>query len=121
MANLRSPRYHSFYAVQFLLLVNVLSYQYKVGDLDVFGYSHISKPAGNGSATAYAPSYGPSALPDTASSPSYLTVFGTIPQPPSSPPSLGFPLFITAVIWVSHMGDNQRLHAKGMVSGILVQ
>ncbi|XVF10328.1 hypothetical protein REPUB_Repub07fG0173300 [Reevesia pubescens] len=52
--------------------------------------------SGNGS--AYAPSYGPSALPETASSPSYPTVFGTIPQPPSASLSLGFPLFITAVI-----------------------
>ncbi|EOY23922.1 hypothetical protein QUC31_008493 [Theobroma cacao] len=57
---------------------------------------YISVLSGNGS--AYAPSYGPSALPDTASSPSYPTVFGTIPQPPSSSPTLGFPLFITAVI-----------------------
>ncbi|XWS38172.1 hypothetical protein CRYUN_Cryun19dG0107300 [Craigia yunnanensis] len=57
---------------------------------------YISVLSGNGS--AYAPSYGPSALPETASSPSYPTVFGTIPQPPSSSPSLGFPLFITAVI-----------------------
>ena len=57
---------------------------------------YISVLSGNGS--AYAPSYGPSALPETASSPSYPTVFGTIPQPPSSSPSLGFPVFITAVI-----------------------
>ncbi|XVF53148.1 hypothetical protein PTKIN_Ptkin05aG0077000 [Pterospermum kingtungense] len=55
---------------------------------------YISVLSGNGSAAAY----GPSALPETASSPSYPTVFGTIPQPPSSAPWLGFPLFITAVI-----------------------
>ncbi|KAB2037838.1 hypothetical protein ES319_D03G104100v1 [Gossypium barbadense] len=58
---------------------------------------YIAVLSGNGSA-ALAPSYGPSALPDTASSPSYTTVFGNIPQPPSSSPSLGFPLFVTAVI-----------------------
>ncbi|XP_022737969.1 mavicyanin-like [Durio zibethinus] len=57
---------------------------------------YIAVLSGNGS--AYSPSYGPSALPETASSPSYPTVFGTIPQPPSSSPSLGIPLFITAVI-----------------------
>ncbi|KAG8496794.1 hypothetical protein CXB51_007971 [Gossypium anomalum] len=58
---------------------------------------YIAVLSGNGSA-ALAPSYGPSALPDTASSPSYTTVFGNIPQPPSSSPSLGFSLFVTAVI-----------------------
>ncbi|XP_021281401.1 mavicyanin [Herrania umbratica] len=57
---------------------------------------YISVLSGNGSASA--PSYGPSALPETTSSPSYPTVFGTIPQPPSSSPTLGFPIFITAVI-----------------------
>ncbi|XVE58138.1 hypothetical protein DITRI_Ditri04bG0146100 [Diplodiscus trichospermus] len=53
-------------------------------------YIHVL--SGNGSA------YAPSAFPDTASSPSYPTVFGPIPQPPSSSPSLRFPLFVTAVI-----------------------
>ncbi|XVE64625.1 hypothetical protein DITRI_Ditri07aG0115300 [Diplodiscus trichospermus] len=57
---------------------------------------YVSVLSGNGS--AYAPSYGPSALPETASSPSYPTVFGTIPQAPSSSPSLGLPVFITAVM-----------------------
>ncbi|OMO79847.1 Plastocyanin-like protein [Corchorus capsularis] len=53
---------------------------------------------GNGSALA--PSDGPSALPDTAASPSYPIDFGSIPHPPSSSPSLGglFPFFLTAVI-----------------------
>ncbi|KAJ4840911.1 hypothetical protein Tsubulata_001104 [Turnera subulata] len=37
---------------------------------------------GSGNGTAYSPSYGPSALPDTA--PSYPTNFGSIPLPPSS-------------------------------------
>ncbi|KAB1215529.1 Early nodulin-like protein 1 [Morella rubra] len=59
---------------------------------------HISVLSGNGS--AYSPSYGPSALPDI--SPSYPTVFGTIPQPPSSSTSsssssLGVPVFVAAV------------------------
>ncbi|KAL6280687.1 hypothetical protein ACE6H2_017568 [Prunus campanulata] len=53
---------------------------------------HIS--FGNGS--AYSPSYGPSALPDSA--PSYPTVFGTIPAPPSSAPSQSFPVLMVAVI-----------------------
>ncbi|KAL4361291.1 hypothetical protein GQ457_04G016930 [Hibiscus cannabinus] len=57
---------------------------------------YIAVLSGNG--TTAAPSYGPSALPDTASSPSYPTVFGSIPQPPSSSPSLRFSPFITAVI-----------------------
>ncbi|PON92823.1 Cupredoxin [Trema orientale] len=51
---------------------------------------------GNGTATAFSPSYGPSALPDTA--PSYPTVFGTIPAPPSSSPSLSFSAFMAAGI-----------------------
>ncbi|KAE8690178.1 major facilitator superfamily domain-containing protein 5 [Hibiscus syriacus] len=62
---------------------------------------YIAVLSGNGSASA------PSALPDTASSPSYPTVFGSIPQPPSSLPSsspcLSFSTFITAVVaaaWV---------------------
>lgn len=55
---------------------------------------------GNVTATAFSPSYGPSALPDTA--PSYPTVFGTIPAPPSpsssSSPSLRFSGFVVAAI-----------------------
>ena len=47
---------------------------------------------GNGTATAFSPS----ALPDTA--PSYPTVFGTIPAPPSSSPSLSFSVFMAAGI-----------------------
>ncbi|KAK8686096.1 hypothetical protein V6N13_125123 [Hibiscus sabdariffa] len=57
---------------------------------------YVAVLSGNG--TTAAPSYGPSALPDTASSPSYPTVFGSIPQPPSSSLSLRFSPFITAVI-----------------------
>jgi hypothetical protein len=60
---------------------------------------HISVLSGNGSASD-PPSYGPSALPEI--SPSYPTVFGTIPQPPSpssssSSSSLSFPIFIAAL------------------------
>ncbi|KAK9274616.1 hypothetical protein L1049_021866 [Liquidambar formosana] len=55
---------------------------------------HIS--VGNGS-TAYSPSYGPGALPDTAA-PSYTPVFGNIPAPPSSSPSQGLSVFIAAVV-----------------------
>ncbi|KAL5551529.1 hypothetical protein UlMin_001705 [Ulmus minor] len=51
-----------------------------------------------GNETAFSPSYGPSALPDSASSPSYPTVFGSIPAPPSSSPSLGLSVFIAAGI-----------------------
>ncbi|XP_015896361.3 early nodulin-like protein 8 [Ziziphus jujuba] len=50
---------------------------------------------GNASA-AYSPSYGPSAMPET--SPSYPTVFGTIPAPPSYSPSLNFPVFMASAI-----------------------
>ncbi|XP_059444383.1 early nodulin-like protein 8 [Corylus avellana] len=58
---------------------------------------HISAFSGNGSADS--PSYGPGI------SPSYPTVFGSIPQPPSSSlsssssssPSLSFPIFIAAL------------------------
>lgn len=50
---------------------------------------------GNASA-AYSPSYGPSAMPETA--PSYPTVFGTIPAPPSYSPSLNFPVFMASAI-----------------------
>uniref|UniRef100_A0A2N9G0E4 Phytocyanin domain-containing protein n=1 Tax=Fagus sylvatica TaxID=28930 RepID=A0A2N9G0E4_FAGSY len=57
---------------------------------------HISVFSGNGS--AYSPSYGPSA---SEISPSYPTVFGTIPQPPSSSlsssHSLSIPVFIAAI------------------------
>lgn len=59
---------------------------------------HISV-SGNGSSAPN--SYGPSALPDI--SPSYPTVFGSIPQPPSSAissssPSLSaVPIFIAAL------------------------
>lgn len=49
-----------------------------------------------GNGTAYSPSYGPSALPDSA--PSYPTVFGSIPAPPSSSPSQSVPVLIMAVI-----------------------
>ncbi|GMI66011.1 hypothetical protein HRI_000270400 [Hibiscus trionum] len=60
---------------------------------------YIAVLSGNGSTSA--PSYAPSALPDTASSPSYPTVFGSIPQPPSSSPSLCFSPFITAATWAT--------------------
>ncbi|GMN31355.1 hypothetical protein TIFTF001_003213 [Ficus carica] len=50
--------------------------------------------AGNVTATAFAPSDGPSALSDS-SAPSYPTVFGTIPAPPSSSPSS--PLSVSVV------------------------
>lgn len=56
---------------------------------------HISVP-GNGSASAYSPSYGPSALPDTA--PSYPTVFGSIPLPPSSSPTNRFSILLSFII-----------------------
>ena len=56
---------------------------------------HISVP-GNGSASAYSPSYGPSALPDTA--PSYPTVFGSIPLPPSSSPTTRFSILLSFII-----------------------
>ncbi|GAV68710.1 Cu_bind_like domain-containing protein [Cephalotus follicularis] len=57
---------------------------------------YIYVPYGNGSANS--PSYGPSALPDTAS-PSYPTVFGTIPvDASSSSSSQSFPFFITAIV-----------------------
>ncbi|KAF5734964.1 Stellacyanin putative isoform 1 [Tripterygium wilfordii] len=60
---------------------------------------HISVP-GNGS--AFSPSYGPSALPDSAAGPSYPTVFGSIPQPPSSSSSSSpyqrVSVFMTAII-----------------------
>ncbi|KAH9774951.1 Phytocyanin domain-containing protein [Citrus sinensis] len=49
-----------------------------------------------GNVSAESPAYGPSALPDFA--PSYPTVFGSIPQPPSSSPSLSFSGILTAVI-----------------------
>ncbi|KAF3434205.1 hypothetical protein FNV43_RR25308 [Rhamnella rubrinervis] len=53
---------------------------------------HISVLSGNAS-----PSYGPSALPEI--SPSYPTVFGTIPAPPSSSsPSLNFPVFMASAV-----------------------
>ncbi|KAE8729804.1 Stellacyanin [Hibiscus syriacus] len=55
---------------------------------------YIAVLSGNGSAFA------PSALPDTASSPSYPTVFGSIPQPPSSSPPLRFSSFVAAVVAV---------------------
>ncbi|CAK9178764.1 unnamed protein product [Ilex paraguariensis] len=58
---------------------------------------HISVP-GNGT-SAFSPSYGPGALP--ATSPSYPTVFGSIPTPPSSSSSsslLKFPAFMEAAI-----------------------
>ncbi|KAJ9148134.1 hypothetical protein P3X46_030221 [Hevea brasiliensis] len=55
----------------------------------------ISLLSGNGS--AYSPSYGPSALPETAA-PSYPTVFGTIPLPPSSSPTKRFSIFLSAFI-----------------------
>ncbi|GLU17569.1 hypothetical protein SLE2022_339300 [Rubroshorea leprosula] len=66
---------------------------------------HISA-CGNGSA-AYAPSYGPSSLPDSA--PSYPTVFGTIPAPPSpSSTSQKFPIFtaflVGSAIWATMGG-----------------
>ncbi|KAH7513674.1 hypothetical protein FEM48_Zijuj11G0006000 [Ziziphus jujuba var. spinosa] len=50
---------------------------------------------GNASA-AYSPSYGPSAMPEI--SPSYPTVFGTIPAPPSCSPSLNFPVFMASAV-----------------------
>ncbi|KAJ0048954.1 hypothetical protein Pint_14839 [Pistacia integerrima] len=52
-----------------------------------------------GNVSAYSPSSDPGALP--ASAPSYPTVFGPIPQPPStssSPLQLSFSVFLTAVI-----------------------
>ncbi|OAY56287.1 mavicyanin-like [Manihot esculenta] len=55
----------------------------------------ISVLSGNGS--AYSPSYGPSALPDSAA-PSYPTVFGTMPLPPSSSPANRFSILLSAVI-----------------------
>ncbi|KAM2075512.1 hypothetical protein ACFX1T_038391 [Malus domestica] len=58
---------------------------------------HISFLSGNGSADS--PSSGPSSL--DASAPSYPTVFGTIPAPPSSSsssPSQRFPVFAAAVV-----------------------
>ncbi|KAM1536079.1 hypothetical protein TB2_014618 [Malus domestica] len=60
---------------------------------------HISFLSGNGS--AYSPSSGPSAL--DASAPSYPTVFGSIPAPPTSAPhssaaSPRFPVFAAAVV-----------------------
>ncbi|KAF5478013.1 hypothetical protein F2P56_004607 [Juglans regia] len=64
------------------------------GNCDKKQKLHISVLSGNGS--AYSPSYGPSALPETSSS--YPTVFGTIPQPPSSsPPPLSYPVFMAAL------------------------
>ncbi|XP_062074643.1 early nodulin-like protein 8 [Humulus lupulus] len=53
---------------------------------------------GNGTGTAFSPSSGPSAS-DTAA-PSYPTVFGTIPAPPSSnsSPALSFSVFMAAGI-----------------------
>ncbi|KAF5460505.1 hypothetical protein F2P56_020369 [Juglans regia] len=55
---------------------------------------HISVLSGNGSSVD-SPSYGPSALPEI--SPSYPTVFGTMPQPPSSSPPPSFPVFMAAL------------------------
>ncbi|KAH7550120.1 hypothetical protein ACOSP7_024714 [Xanthoceras sorbifolium] len=50
-----------------------------------------------GNVSADSPSYGPGVLPETA--PSYPTVFGSIPQPPSSStPSLSFSVIIGAII-----------------------
>ncbi|KAL6175213.1 hypothetical protein ACLB2K_051855 [Fragaria x ananassa] len=178
MANL-TPRYQFLLALQFLLLVRVWCYQYKVGDLDAWGIPTSANPQvytkwskyhsfksgdsllflyppsqdsviqvteqsykdcnlkdpilymnnGNslfnfttegvfyftsgepghcgkgqklyiatGNGTAYSPAYGPS-LPDSA--PSYPTVFGSIPAPPSSSsssPSQSVPLLIMAII-----------------------
>ncbi|XP_059645396.1 early nodulin-like protein 8 [Cornus florida] len=54
----------------------------------------ISVLSGNGSSSsAFSPSYGP-----TASSPSYPTVFGSIPAPPSSSSLLNVPVFMSAAI-----------------------
>ncbi|KDP25193.1 hypothetical protein JCGZ_20349 [Jatropha curcas] len=56
----------------------------------------ISVLLGNGS--AYSPSYGPSALPDTAA-PSYANVFGTIPLPPSSSSSRNtYSILLSAIL-----------------------
>lgn len=64
------------------------------GNCDKKQKLHISVLSGNGS--AYSPSYGPSALPETSSS--YPTVFGTIPQPPSSSsPLLNFSIYMAAL------------------------
>ncbi|KAI4315570.1 hypothetical protein L6164_028366 [Bauhinia variegata] len=62
---------------------------------------HISVLGGNGTATATAPSYSPTALPEFA--PSYPTVFGTIPVSPSSSssPTLPFPTLVLGFIIVS--------------------
>lgn len=49
-----------------------------------------------GNASAYSPSYGPSALPEIA--PSYTNVFGSIPHPPSSSIALSVSVAITAVV-----------------------
>ncbi|KAF4351086.1 hypothetical protein F8388_013191 [Cannabis sativa] len=51
---------------------------------------------GNGTATAFSPSYGPSASDSAA--PSYQTAFGTIPAPPSSSSSLSFSLSMAVCI-----------------------
>lgn len=53
----------------------------------------ISVLSGNGS-SAFSPSYGPSALPDS----SYPTVFGSIPAANSSSPSQRAPVFLAAVM-----------------------
>lgn len=53
--------------------------------------------AGNVTATAFAPSEGPSAFSDT-SAPSYPTVFGTIPAPPSSSPSSRLSVSVVSTI-----------------------
>ncbi|KAJ8764833.1 hypothetical protein K2173_010298 [Erythroxylum novogranatense] len=67
----------------------------------------ISVGNGNGS-SAYSPSYGPSELPDTA--PSYPTVFGSIPLPPSSSPVIIFSVILSAVIGTA---------VSGFISGIM--
>ncbi|XP_059662162.1 early nodulin-like protein 8 [Cornus florida] len=56
---------------------------------------HISVLSGNGT-SAFSPSYGPTALP--ATSPSYPTVFGSIPAPPSSSPSQNIPVLVSVSI-----------------------
>ncbi|KAF1002162.1 early nodulin-like protein 8 [Apium graveolens] len=52
----------------------------------------ISMLSGNGSSSAPAPPY------DPAASPSYQNVFGSIPAPPSSSPSINIPVFLSVAM-----------------------